>query len=334
VLLRLRVPGAMIIGAVISTTVLGLTTDLVYMPMSAKVFAQICAGAFIACSVKQGDIRHILRNWKAPVIIVLCFLCLNLLTGTLLYIITDLDRMTCYLCAIPGGLTDIPILAEEMGGDLSVVLTAQFLRLIVGLLIFPLIATRLSVDDNNEPIKDQIATSERKGYVYMQLFLTLMVATLGGLCLRLIRFPAGTLVGAMIAVLAFNMISGKAYLPRIVRRITQALAGAYIGSSIGIENILLLFNLRKAMLLITGMYCVGGALIALVLYKKCGFTQRSALLAAMPAGASDVTLIAADMKVNTSEIAVIQLVRMISAVAVFPQILFLLLSLGFPFYFR
>jgi len=61
-------------------------------------------------------------------------------------------------------------------------------------------------------------------------------------------------------------------------------------------------------------------------------SPKASLLASMPAGASDVALIAADMNMNIPELAVMQLVRLITAIALFPQLIMVLLRIGFPFF--
>lgn len=161
----LKIPGAMVIGAAVATAILNLTTEYAYMPILGKIAAQICAGAFIACTITKNDLQQIIKNWRTPFLLVGAMLVLNLVSGSILYALTDFDRVTCYMCMVPGGLSDVPIITEEIGGDPAIVLVAQFIRLIVGLVVFPLIAfhTREKKENTKEEKRDsQKRTSLQK----------------------------------------------------------------------------------------------------------------------------------------------------------------------------
>ena len=41
-------------------------------------------------------------------------LCLNLIMGFVIHKVTDLDWITSFMCAVPGGMSDTPIIAAEM----------------------------------------------------------------------------------------------------------------------------------------------------------------------------------------------------------------------------
>lgn len=327
---RLKVPGGMVIGSVAATMALNLTTTLAYMPQLARRAAQICAGAFIACSVRREDLRALAKNWRAPLALLGCLLVLNLAAGTVLYALSDLDPVTCLMCAVPGGITDIPMIAGDMGGDQAIVLTAQFMRLILGLAVFPLAAARAEHGETTSG-EERVETDGRRGGL-LDFTLTCLFATVGGLAAKAAGIPAGTLIGALLGTLLWGLVSGRQYMPRPARRITQCLAGAYIGCSVGWESLHLMGRCAPGLAAVGAMYVAGCLLIARLLSGCCGLGRRAALLAAMPAGASDVALIASDMKVSVPEVALLQLIRMVAVVTVFPQVIYLLSSLGFPFF--
>ena len=54
--------------------------------------------------------------------------------------------------------------------------------------------------------------------------------------------------------------------------------------------------------------------------KRFGMGLREAMLSMSPAGATEVTLIAADMDVVSSKLLVMHLFRLITALVVFPQL--------------
>ena len=56
-------------------------------------------------------------------------------------------------------------------------------------------------------------------------------------------------------------------------------------------------------------------------YKLCHIKRREAMLACSPAGATDMALISGDMGVTSPDLNVLQIVRMVSAITIFPQII-------------
>ena len=110
-------------------------------------------------------------------------------------------------------------------------------------------------------------------------------------------------------------------MPRILRKCAQLLSGAYVGASIGAAQLRLLTQLGlPVVILITG-YTLGCFVIGYLLYKAGSFNRREGMLAATPAGASDMALISADLGVSNVKLIVLQVLRLIVVVLVFPSIL-------------
>ena len=134
---KMKVPGGMLIGAVCGTVALSLTTGMAEMPFTAKFIAQVAAGAFIGCSVSIKDIMA-LRQMRVPAaIVIFSFLALDLILGFTLYSFTALDLITALLSAVPGGMSDVPLIAVDMKADVAEVVVLQFVRLCMGIGFFP-----------------------------------------------------------------------------------------------------------------------------------------------------------------------------------------------------
>ena len=117
------------------------------------------------------------------------------------------------------------------------------------------------------------------------------------------------------------LFPGKAQMPRILRKLAQLLSGAYVGASIGAAQLRLLTTLGlPVVILITG-YTLGCFLIGFMLWRAGCFTRREGMLAATPAGASDMALISADLGVSNVKLIVLQVLRLVVVVLVFPSIL-------------
>lgn len=326
---KLKIPGGMILGAVVASLLLTLVSPWGYMPKAAKSISQLLAGAYIASSVTVNEIKEIRRHFKPTVFLLVGHLVLNLGLGTLLYAIGPFDMITSYASLIPGGLSEIPLVAEEMGGDSSIVLVIQFLRIVFSLLSFPLVASRLS--KTPESSMDDQVVDHKKGSLLVVL-MTCLTGLLGAILFKSIHFPAGILVGSMLSTLVLQILTNKAWLPRSLRWLSQILAGAYIGCLITSSSMAIMRESFAVIAISSLLYILGCFCISYCLHKFFGLPPRIATLSAMPAGVNDVAMIAADFNIKVGEIAFYQIARIILAVVFFPILLELLARVGFPFF--
>lgn len=61
--LRLKIPGGMLVGGILGAAILNIGFDFYYMPAQAKILAQLTAGAFIGTGVTRSDIYHLRNIW-------------------------------------------------------------------------------------------------------------------------------------------------------------------------------------------------------------------------------------------------------------------------------
>ena len=73
--LKGKVPGGVMVGALVGTVALNIGTDLAYMPAVARTVAQITAGAFIGASIRRDDVRRMPKLVKPAVILLTCLYC-------------------------------------------------------------------------------------------------------------------------------------------------------------------------------------------------------------------------------------------------------------------
>ena len=327
---RLKIPGGMMVGSIAAISIFNITTGLAYTPSSVKVIAQIIAGAFIGVGVEKSDIARIKYIIKPAGILLLGMLFLNITTGLLIYKFSPLDLMTSLMSAVPGGMSDIPIISAEMGADASKVTVMQFLRLITGIGVFPTMIVRIA-KMKAEPIEDEdeIYKREKTRADDPQFFLmTIGVATFFGVAGKLLGITAGTIVFSMVSVICLKLIYGRVCMPRFMKNIAQILAGAYIGSSVQYRDVLeMKYLVVPAIILLLG-YSLACVIIGRLLHNQFNMPLKEGMLSATPAGASDMALIASDIGVLGADVVVLQIIRMIVVISIFPQIINLIVKLS------
>lgn len=322
VLKKAKVPGGLMIGAIAGVAALNITLDCAYMPYEAKLAAQMISGAFIGVGISAEDLKSFRKLLKPLGVLVGCMLVLNLAMGFLIYHFSNLDLLTSFFSAVPGGMSDTPIIAAEMGADGATVALLQFVRLCAGIGIFPMF---IQYCGRNEPAVDKGALVRVKTPYSQQGFaLTLCVAVVGGVLGKLSGVPSGTLLFALLFTIVAKMLYHACMLPTWVRRCAQVLAGAYIGTSVNHDDVLNMGGLIVPALLLVAGYFTACIVVGHLLKRYCNFSLKEGMLCATPAGASDMALISADIGVSSPDVVVLQIARMLFAVGVFPQIIYAL----------
>lgn len=323
-LFKLKVPGGMMVGAIASVMMLSISSDLAYMPTQAKVVAQCLAGAFIACGVDRSDLKNIMKLRKPLLVLLLSLLFINLTIGLLIWLCSPMDMLTSLLCAVPGGMSDTPIIAADLGADAGKVAILQFVRMSTGIGVFPSLILYLSREEEQPAVVPGQSSSarEKKAPYRVSAFLTTLAAAfVCGVAGKLSGIPAGTLVFSMFGVIALKLITGSACLPMYAKRLAQVLSGAYIGCGITKADLLELKYLILPAVLILAGYFLNSVLTGRLLRKLFGFPLRNAMLIATPAGASDMALISSDLGVESKEVIELQIIRMVLVISIFPQII-------------
>lgn len=325
-LFRLKVPGGMMIGAVIGAAAYNLITGSAQMDPVAKTTAQIIAGAFIGSSVKREDLKQMKAILKAAGIVIGSLFLINVTAGLIIHAISPLDALTSFLASTPGGLSDIPIIAADLGADAPKVLVLQLVRMIMGIGVFPSMIDRLTVAEKHDKV-----IKKPEGRVDLpNTLLTLLVAAVFGLLGKSSPVPGGTMAFATFGSILFKLLYPRACLPGPIRRAAQCLSGAYVGAGIGISQLIEMKYLALPAVVILACYALGALLISTLLVRTGAFTRREALLASTPAGASDMALISADLGIQNVKLVLLQVMRFITVITIFPTILSFLTRLLFP----
>ena len=110
-----------------------------FMPIKLRQFIQVLGGALIGAKMTMGDILG-MKTIAIPVIIVISGFCLmNLILGIMVYKISDFNIPTSMFSAAPGGISDIAIIAGELGADTPKVAVMQFIRLVCVIAFYPIL---------------------------------------------------------------------------------------------------------------------------------------------------------------------------------------------------
>lgn len=135
----LNIPCGAIAFSMAGCAAFNVATDRSYMPLNLRRFVQMFAGALIGCSVGREQLLQMLDLGWVTVIAIVSFLLLDLAAGRVMMRLFHFDTTTALFACAPGGITDMALIAEEMGADSVKVAGMHIIRLVGIVALYPLI---------------------------------------------------------------------------------------------------------------------------------------------------------------------------------------------------
>lgn len=134
----LHVPAGAFLGAFLSTGILGFFgIRLAGLPSVLRTVAQIGLGAIIGSRFDMQMLRS-LGNLLLPILFTTVFMLLwGFVLAFLLHRLTRWNTMTCFVSTCAGGLSQMGIIAEDIGADPVAVSILHLIRLFTILIVMP-----------------------------------------------------------------------------------------------------------------------------------------------------------------------------------------------------
>ena len=150
--------------------------------------------------------------------------------------------------------------------------------------------------------------------------ITLIIAAAGGLIGLKLKIPAGALIGAIVAVAAYNIFTGKAGIPVNLKIAAQIILGGVIGLSINMEAVRGLKTVIVPGLILVAVLFVFSIIAGFIISKTTGMDLYTALFSCSPGGLSEMSIIADSYGADISKVVLVHLIRILSVILFFPII--------------
>lgn len=353
---KIKMPAGCMVGSMFTVILLNVFTGYTCFPDELRTVMQMFSGAVIGLGVHKEDVKA-LRTIGGPVVILLvCMMILNVGFGAAIYSVSDLDIITSLFASAPGGMTDMAIIAGDLGANPSYVVILQLSRLILTLAILPPIFGKIVVrkrkkqglvtsQERMEAMEldlaeatldgalDEVSIEERgekavpapikpsAKELMPRWAITTLGAVGGGTLLYLVGMPAGAILGGMAITVLLNVTWGRCAMPSKTRHVTQTLSGAYIGTTLTAEYVRTLPQLIFPVLIMLVGVFVWCFLVGFIIHKLTKLEFETCMLACAPGGVQDMCLLADELGLETSKIAVMQTARIVGCIALFPSLL-------------
>ena len=155
----------------------------------------------------------------------------------------------------------------------------------------------------------------------LYFIVTLVVAIAGGVIARKLKVPAGGMLGAMVAVAAFNIITGKGLFPTELRPIVQIFSGALIGNRVSKKDVKELKIIIFPTLILLTFMVLMNITLGFTVHKVGGLDIATSLFATSPGGLSDMSLLSEELGANPTYVSLLQLLRIITIYTFMPAII-------------
>lgn len=155
----------------------------------------------------------------------------------------------------------------------------------------------------------------------MYFFITLFVGLIGGIIATKCKIPAGAMIGSLFAVAIFNILTNQANLPQSYKIIAQISTGTFIGAKITANDVKGLKGIFFPSLIMVTLMAIVNFIMGYFIYKFTSLDMTTALFATAPGGLTDMTIISYDFGADSSKVALLQMIRLISVVSLIPAMI-------------
>lgn len=248
--------------------------------------------------------------------------------GYFTYKKTGISLTSCLLGCVPGGLSQMVILAEEMkDADQTAVTIMQTLRMLSVVFSVPFLA--LHVLHDGDPALASAATQAEPAAAWV-VAACFAAAMSGAFAARWLRMPTPFLLGPLLGTGIFVLLSGvRAPLaPPFWIAVAQICVGTYIGTSINLRKVKQYHGLLPCLLAgVAGVLAVSAATGYLVT-ALTGASLVTSFLSTAPGGIAEMGITALVVGADIATMTAYQLVRLLFIMLCFPPLVKWLLRRG------
>ncbi|WP_278834193.1 AbrB family transcriptional regulator [Mitsuokella multacida] len=245
----------------------------------------------------------------------------GVLTAWLMFRHTKINFTSCLLGCVPGGLSQMVILADEIrDADLTAVTIMQTLRMLSVVFIIPFLTIHVLAGSSHAAAS--AGTAVHAAGSLAEILTYAAVAVLGAVLAKKIHLPTAPMLGPILSTAAFVVITGTTapVVPVHYINAAQVLVGAYIGSSVDLTRLHQYHGMGKVLL--------GGVLLVLlvsmgmgcIISEVTGTDLATAFLATAPGGLTEMGITALVVGADSSTMVAYQLTRLLFIMLVFPYI--------------
>jgi uncharacterized protein len=220
-----NLPGGLISGAMIAVGVAAIAGRPLFMPPILTQTVLVLLGISLGSLMSRQLLQHMGAYPLTIALLALATFCSTFGSSIYLQRIHGWDQTSALLAGSPGALSQITMLALEKGADVSAIAVVQTMRVIILTAALPLLLALTGIASSSPPTAAVAIASP------LELAVLIAASVAVALLLRLMKFPASWMFGAMIGSSVLHgagLIEGG--LPPWMRGVALVGIGSLIGS--------------------------------------------------------------------------------------------------------
>jgi membrane AbrB-like protein len=220
-----NLPGGLISGALVATGIAAIAGRPLAVPPIVTQTVLVVLGISLGSVVSRQLIQHVSAYPVTIGLLAVATFCSTFGSSLYLQRVHGWDRTSAFLAGSPGALSQITMLAVERGADLPAIAVVQTMRVIILTAALPVLLALTGVAPASSSLLTLTPASPA------DLVLLVVGALAVALLLRLVKFPASWMFGAMIASSVLHgagLVDGG--VPPWVRGVALVGIGSLIGS--------------------------------------------------------------------------------------------------------
>lgn len=234
----------------------------------------------------------------------------SVVCGWVLAWLAGVDRRTAFFASVPGGATEMSILAERFGARTDLVAVAQSLRIVLVVSGIPFLFAWLDVHG-----ADRYVQGARE-FSWPGLATLMALTALGGAVLHRFRFPNGWVIGALCVSLPLTALEiNFSTLPAWLSNAGQLLIGASLASRFERDFLSRAPRFLSAVTLTVLLAMTLAALFALLLAWAMPAHPATTVLAMAPGGIAEMSITAKVLQLGVPVVTAFHVTRMVLLVS-------------------
>jgi membrane AbrB-like protein len=279
-----QLPGGLISGAMIAVGIAAIAGRPLTVPPIVTQSMLVLLGISLGSLVSRQLLQHVGAYPMTVALLALATFCSTFGSSLYLQRIHGWDQTSAFLAGAPGALSQITILAAEKGADVPAIAVVQTMRVIILTAALPMLLTLTGIAPSSPPTAAMAVASP------LGLIELVAASVAVSMLLRLVKFPASWMFGAMIGSSILHgagLVDGG--LPPSVRAVALVGIGSVIGSRFARMRLKTLFSHVNAAL---GSFVIAIAISAIFVAVITLTTQVrfSDVVVAFAPGAMDAML--------------------------------------------
>jgi len=290
------------------------------LPTPLYLSAQAVIGTALGAGFLPQTLQALPRHWGIFSFAVAFILFASLANGWLLVRYARVHPATAFLGTMPGGASVMAAMSDSLHADTALVTAMQYLRLLLILASLALLAPVLHHFSNPTPMAGAGALLPHAvPATGKAIGILIVLAACGWMAARWTPIPAAAF---LIPLMLYFFLGLHGIVPGVwpwpVLAIAYGVMGLQIGARFHPSTLRTIGRVFLPVMGTTLLLLLASVALAWIVAREMGLGWVSAYLAATPGGLDSVAAVAAELKVDTTIVVAMQLVRILCVLAVGP----------------